>query len=185
MSLTEVQTLQRAQLEIMQENGGLSDAERWRLRELKTESPLSKHRMSLGARTATGLEFKRLAARPPHENVAVDEPVALGTVSGSEFKTLLRAGSATSVGAFQSLDPSREYQPVRRPLDLLDLVRLGRRPRGPSLTRGRRLTRQWRSRSRGHEHDDRHEARGNPSVRARRLAGGGDHVVGAGDAPRA
>jgi len=38
---------------------------------------------------------------------------------------LLRAGSATSVGAFQSLDPGREYQPVRRQLDLLDLIRLG------------------------------------------------------------
>lgn len=112
-------------MEIKQDAGALSDSERWRLKVLKQDDPLPSHRLSLGGRMATALEFKRLAARPPHENVAVDEPVALGSVSGDETKTLLRAGSATSVGAFQSLDPSREYQPVRRPLDVLDLVRLG------------------------------------------------------------
>jgi HK97 family phage major capsid protein len=87
--------------------------------------PTPSHKLSLGGRAATSLAFRKLAGKGLSENVSLDEPVRLNSVGGDEFKTLLRAGSATSVGAFQSINPGLEYQPVRRPLELLDLVRLG------------------------------------------------------------
>ena len=77
----------------------------------------------------TSPEFKALAARAlttsANSSLVLDDDVTLAALGGGETKTLLRAGSATSVGAFQSLDASGDYAPARRPLELLDLVRLG------------------------------------------------------------
>lgn len=121
--LTESQTVALAQLNVKEARGTISDAERWERTLLRTDQPLPSHRLSLGGRAATGLAFKSLAAKGLSPNM-LTEDVPLTSVRGAEFKTLLRQGSATSIGAFQSIGVG-EYEPVRRPLQLLDLVRLG------------------------------------------------------------
>jgi hypothetical protein len=79
--------------------------------------------MSVGARVATSDGAKQLATS--RLTIGSDD-VSLASVSGDEFKTLLRSGSSTSVGAFQSVDNrTADYSPAQRPLDVLDLCRLG------------------------------------------------------------
>jgi HK97 family phage major capsid protein len=90
---------------------------------------------SLGDRVVDGAEFKQLVRNLPASDTAPlvkrgTADIDLAALDGGETKTLLRAGSATSVGAFQSLDLSRTYEPTRRPLELLDLVRLGETSEG-------------------------------------------------------
>jgi hypothetical protein len=126
LALTEAQTLEQAQLDAKYQAGKLTDRDRQRRLELKAGGASSRP-STLGGRIVTGREFKRLAAKAlgTNGNLALEQDVPLAALGGGETKTLLRAGSATSVGASQSPDASGEYAPARRPLDLLDLVRAG------------------------------------------------------------
>ena len=104
-------------------------ADRGREVERERELRLAKA-ATLGERVVLGAEFKQWVRNLPASDTARPLPfgrhdIDLAALDATETKTLLRAGSATSVGAFQSLDPSGEYAPPRRPLELLDLVRLG------------------------------------------------------------
>ncbi len=125
--LTESQALERARLDLKLELKGLPSDERHRRSALLGKRLPSD--LSLGARVATSAGFHQLAVKAAkssdNSRLSLSKDVPLADLNGDEAKTLLRVGSATSVGAFQSLDPSREYAPTRRPLDLLDLVRLG------------------------------------------------------------
>jgi Phage capsid family len=128
-TLTESQSLELARLDVLYEAGRLAEPERTRWRLLKTGNrPTTTG--SLGTRAALspglkGLAVKALKAGKNGTAVPITGDVPLADLNGTETKTLLRQGSATSVGAFQSLDTSRQYEPTRRPLELLDLVRLG------------------------------------------------------------
>ena len=136
----------------------------------------------------TGAAFKALAVRAlaSNGNIALSEDVPLAALGPAQTKTLLRAGSATSVGAFQSLDAGREYAPARRPLELLDLVRLGTTDEAavPYMRQTTYTPRSGGGR-RGHVDHDRHEARGDAAVRGGVVPGRVDRVVGARHPPRA
>jgi hypothetical protein len=185
-TLTEAETLRRARLDILNEAGRLTDRnQRLQWKALKAGgSPIPPSSLTLGGQVVTDSRFKRLAAKqltaPPDGQLKLDDDVPLANLSGWATKTLLRAGSATSVGAFQSLAPGRTYEPVRRPLELLDLVRLGTTTEAAIPYMRQTTYTPGRSRGgRGDVHHDRHEARGNAAVRAGDQPGGVDRVLGA------
>ncbi len=127
---TEAATFKLAALEVKKSAGGLTRDELLHRKSLQVNGVAPRHTLTLGGRVVTGHRYhqfagKALNAAKNGRVVPITENVTLADLNGGETKTLLRVGSATSVGAFQSLDPSREYAPTRRPLDLLDLVRLG------------------------------------------------------------
>jgi hypothetical protein len=126
-TLTQENTLELARLDLKHRTRGLDTYERHRRSMMLSRDPARD--LSLGAKAATSPGFMRLAVKAAKTSdnaaLALAEDVPLATVGPDETKTLLRAGSATSVGAFQSLDESRAYAPTRPPLELLDLVRLG------------------------------------------------------------
>lgn len=128
-TLTEAQTVELAKLDIKQAAGKLAEPDRTRWRVLKAGNrPTTTG--TLGTSAVSGDEYQRLAvkaltAAKNGAAVPITKDVPLADLNGVETKTMLRQGSATSVGAFQSLDASRVYEPTRRPLDVLDLVRLG------------------------------------------------------------
>ena len=131
-TLTEAQTFKLAELEVKDAAGRLTDRdERLHRKWLQASGdPLPRHALSLGGRLVTRRSYQHFAAKALNAAknggaVPITKDVPLAELDGGETKTLLRQGSATSVGAFQSLDTSREYAPARRPLDVLDLVRLG------------------------------------------------------------
>ena len=124
-TLTADNTLERARLNLKHKTRGLDTYERHRRQLLLGGDPARD--LSLGAKAATSDEFLKLAAKAAKATdkagVMLDEDVSLAQAGPAESKTLLRMGLVTSAGAFQSLDDSGEYAPVRRPLELLDLVR--------------------------------------------------------------
>jgi hypothetical protein len=122
--LTEAEVIRRARLQIKSEAGTLNSADRWDLKLLSVSTAPPAATMSLGLRSATGLPFKDLASTKTSPNIPLSEDVRLTSVTGAEFKTLLRQGSATSVGALTTIGRG-EYEPVRRPTELLDVMRLG------------------------------------------------------------
>lgn len=127
-TLTEAEMVELAKFDILDQAGKLTGRhQRLSYKALKAGgSPLPRRSMTLGGRVVTNRHYKSLAAKHlGATSVALTEDVPLADLHGGETKTLLRAGSATSVGAFQSLDTSRTYEPARRPLELLDLVGLG------------------------------------------------------------
>jgi hypothetical protein len=131
-TLTEAETFALAALEVKNAAGLLTGRdERIHWKALKAGgSPVPSHKLTLGGRVVTRYTYQQFAARALNaakngSAVFITEDVPLADLNGGEVKTLLRQGSATSVGAFQSLDTSRQYDPTRRPLDVLDLVRLG------------------------------------------------------------
>jgi Phage capsid family len=125
--LTPANTLERARLDLKYKTRGLNHYERHRRTLLLTGDP--SRDLSLGERAATSKGSLDLAvkASKTSENTRLnlDGDVPLAQADGAESKTLLRMGLVTSAGAFQSTDDSGEYAPVRRPLELLDLVRAG------------------------------------------------------------
>jgi HK97 family phage major capsid protein len=127
--LTPDQTLELAKLDILNAAGRLTGTnERLRWKALKADTPARS--ATLGGRVVTRCGYQTFAAKALTASknggaVHLTGDVPLADLSGDETKTLLRQGSATSVGAFQSLDLNRPYEPARRPLDVLDLVRLG------------------------------------------------------------
>ena len=129
-TLTEAETLSLAALKVKDQAGLLGDtSERLRYKALMAVPPAPLRELSPGGRVVTGhgyrdLAVKALKAKRNGNALPITEDVPLGNFGPTGTKTLLRAGSATSVGAFQSLGVG-DYAPVRRPLDLLDLVRLG------------------------------------------------------------
>jgi hypothetical protein len=130
--LTSKNTLERARLDLKFATKGLNSYERHRRSLLLSGRPADD--LSLGARAAISPGFKRLAVKASKASdsagLSLSQDVPLATGGPEETKTLLRAGSATSVGAFQSVDESGAYAPARRPLELLDLVRLGETDEG-------------------------------------------------------
>ena len=125
--LTESQTLELAGLDIRNAAGKLTDSrERLHWKALQAATPARP--ATLGARVVTGHQYKSFAAKAlgTNGNVPLSEDVPLASAGPAETKTLLRLGSATSVGAFTNVDDqSGAYAPARRPLELLDLVRSG------------------------------------------------------------
>jgi hypothetical protein len=126
-TLTRKQTLERARLDLKFELKGLPSDERHR-RTLLLGKPAAAD-LSLGERAATSPGFLELAVKAAKSSdnarVSLSKDVPLAQIEdGNEVKTLLRLGSATSVGAFTNIGEG-EYSPVRRPLELLDLVRAG------------------------------------------------------------
>ena len=131
-TLTEAETFALAALNVKNAAGRLTGTdERIHWKALRAGgSPVPRSSLTLGGRVVTRHSYQQFAAKALNASkngahVAITEDVPLADLGGSETKALLRQGSATSVGAFQSLDTSREYEPTRRPLDILDLVRLG------------------------------------------------------------
>ena len=126
-TLTEANTLERARLNLRYKTKGLDQWERHRRTLLLGHDPARD--LTLGGKAAIGPEFLELATKAAKATdkagLMLDEDVSLAQAGPEESKTLLRMGLATSAGAFQSLDDSGEYQPTRRPLELLDLVRAG------------------------------------------------------------
>jgi hypothetical protein len=121
--LTESQTLERVKLQIKRDVGNASRQELFRLAELNTGvATLSS--LSLGGQAATSHAFKRLAISSHSVKVPLTEDIELATLGANGTKTLLRQGSSTSAGAFQSIDDG-PYSPTRRALTVLDLVRMG------------------------------------------------------------
>lgn len=125
--LTESNTLERARLELKSQTKGLDSWERTRRNLLLSGRPAED--LSLGAKAATSKGFMGLAvkAHKTSENaqLSLSKDVLLAQANGAETKTLIRQASLTSAGAFETPDESGEYAPARRPLELLDVVRLG------------------------------------------------------------
>jgi hypothetical protein len=124
--LSESNTIERARLELKHRTGQLDQYERHRRTLLLSGDPADN--LSLGARAATSPAFVELAVKASKSGntVPITEDVSLTTIGPAETKTLLRLGSATSVGAFTNVDDqAATYSPTRRPLELLDLVRSG------------------------------------------------------------
>ena len=129
-TLTEAETMSLAALKVQEQAGLLTDtSERLRYKALRSVPPAPLRELSPGAQVVTGHPYRDLAVKALKANrhgnaLPITEDVPLGNFGPTGTKTLLRAGSATSVGAFQFLGVG-DYAPARRPLDLLDLVRLG------------------------------------------------------------
>lgn len=124
-TLTESQMFELAKLDIRNAAGRLTDShERLHWKALKADTPARPS--TLGGRVVTSHAYKQFAAKVigSNGNVPLPEDVPLASASPAATKTLLRLGSATSVGAFTNIGEG-EYSPVRRPLELLDLVRAG------------------------------------------------------------
>jgi hypothetical protein len=126
-TLTEEQTLELTKLDILNAAGRLTDTnERLRWKALKCDTPARS--TTLGARVVTSVGYKEFAAKAlaTNGNVSLSKDVPLASAGPRQTKTLLRLGSSTSAGAFTNMDDQRgEYAPVRRPLELLNLVRPG------------------------------------------------------------
>lgn len=157
--LTQTQTLDLAALEIKHEAGKLTEPERWRRIELKNGTPVPRARLSLGARAATSLDFKRLAAKA-NGTAPLLEDVDLVKAGPREFKALITGASDTSAGAhITNARVELAPQPRRR----LRILRSRPDRRDDAGRGGVRAAERVHERCRcdrgGHEYDDRHQAR--------------------------
>jgi hypothetical protein len=123
--LTQELTLERAQLEIKKESGGLSRDESFRLKTLQVDQPAPSYRLSLGARSATSIGFKRLASKSLSPGTRLLEDVDLVTATAGQTKALVTGVSDTSAGAHITNDRAPVVMQPRRRLQVLDLVRVG------------------------------------------------------------
>jgi Phage capsid family len=129
-TLSEAETLALAAYKVKDRAGLLTDTtERLRYKSLTADPPTPVRELSLGGRVVTGHGYQEFAAKALKvkngSTLPITEDVSLANVGATGTKTLLRMGVTTSAGAFQSVDDSGDYAPVRRPLELLDLIRSG------------------------------------------------------------